>query len=357
MGVSNQVITDDGAALYANAFTANRKIRFKGFQLSEGNASTSANTATMLATTKLNFDNPSQLHPGVDEYFLTTEELPKADPADAWDSAETYVERDRVRYNGVLWKSIVSANINNVPDASPNFWELHGVTNYILEVGLVIVPTQTSSQYSAKEIGLFSEELAVPIQWTDTQRYTAFSDYVVYNPGTGIAYWKSIQTSPLTWDVGTSYSAGQTVHYQNSGWTSLINGNVGNTPGVNPTIWAPLSLVPGADAGAFWTEVTSVGPLDDPLIPVDGTVTLFYYIVRDTNPLTISPTHSTVLRITFGLTQQQADLTIPWFDRGDVQEFAETQLSFVTTIESNNREIRDLAREVEALRLAIPPTP
>ena len=332
-------------------------MRFVGFRISEGNGSTSTDTATMLPATDLNSDNPSQLHPSDSEFFPTTEEVPKADPADSWDPAITYNERDRVKYDGVLYASLIDGNINNVPSVDPTKWELYGLTNYFLEVGTVISPAQTSSIFYSKEIGLFAEEYAIPQQWVATQQYVAFQDYIIYNTSTGFTYWKSIKSTPVTYDVSTTYSAGDEVFYLNGSWTSLVNGNLNITPGSDPTKWAPLSTTPNSDNGVFWAIVANAGTEEDPLVPTDGIPFLLYYIVRATNPIPVSPTHSTVYRITLGLTQQQADVTIPWFDRGDVQEFVETQLSFIEYSELTNREVRDLAKEVEALRESIPPTP
>lgn len=61
---------------------------------------------------------------------------------------------------------------------------------------------------------------------------------------------------PAAWASGTSYSAGQSVTYNDAFYTSLVSSNVGNEPDTSPTDWQ--AVVNTAVAGWAWLTISAV---------------------------------------------------------------------------------------------------
>ena len=93
----------------------------------------------------------------------------------------------------------------------------------------------------------------------DLIEITTPSGATVYDPTVSL-------TPPTVYSSGTTYSAGQAVTYLGIIYTSLINGNIGNTPSTSPSDWAVAALgaeamVPtGGATNAFFNQVVTVQP-------------------------------------------------------------------------------------------------
>ena len=157
----------------------------------------------------------------------------------AWSSTTAYTVGEFASFGGSNYQSINITNIGNEPDTSPTFWALVNVGAAVGTNGFVATDV-------GRSIRLLSE--------------------------------------PLEWDTGTSYSAGDSVKF-NDGYYTAVNGNAGEEPDTNLTDWLPTNS-PNVYTWT-WGKITSVVSANQVVISlfgstIDGQVANLLY----TNPIT-----------------------------------------------------------------------
>jgi hypothetical protein len=192
----------------------------------------------------------------------------------AWNPSTTYAQNEVVSHSGSGYASLTNANLNNIPGASPAQWGLlvaqgaTGVNGAVGATGPVGATGATGANGAtgpAGPAGLTGP--TGPIGQTGTTGATgAAGPTGATGPAgptgaTGAAGAISMQGP---WNGTTTYSQNEVVSHNGSGYASLVNSNLNNTPGTSPGQWGLLVAV-GAAGPAGATGATgpsgAMGPV------------------------------------------------------------------------------------------------
>lgn len=181
-----------------------------------------------------------------------------------WVSSTTYFLGSIVTDQaGTLWKSILRDNLGNQPGVNISAWVPYfgpvsvslytgSVSYFVGEIVYTAAGDGTFNVYQSQVSGNGLDP-SLPNVWSNLTTYNKDWVVVVYP----------------NWAVGTTYGKGATVLYtDNNYYTSLIAGNVGNTPPTNPADWVLtpiLQLVPQQNVLTLGGTVVST-----PLTPAPG---------------------------------------------------------------------------------------
>jgi hypothetical protein len=144
-----------------------------------------------------------------------------ADPAVpvAWSAVTPYVVNDWVRYLGLDYVCIL-ANLNQVPDVSPTFWQLSTTCSPnavgCLPSGETNFPTYTSVEYALSELYTASLSLGMP--------------------GVAVASGPSVTPVPAPWSAVTTYATGDEVSYLGPNYLAL-QASTNRVPDASPLFW------------------------------------------------------------------------------------------------------------------------
>jgi hypothetical protein len=176
----------------------------------------------------------------------------------AWAVGTTYAAGAGVSYNNISYISLAGSNTGNEPDISPSKWVVAPTT---------MAPTYYSST-TAYVIGQFVTYLGsnyVCIAATTGNLPTNASFWAAQSAGT---YYASLidfnlnnspGSSPAPWQVGTSYSTGNTVAGSDGYiYSSVGNTNLGNNPTTTIGYWTNTNvLVPWTTTNPFGSANTA----------------------------------------------------------------------------------------------------
>jgi len=129
-----------------------------------------------------------------------------------WSSVYTYTINTQVSYNGTIYSSIGSSNLNNVPFAGSSYWQALG---------------------NAGATAYYAGELC----------YAPAG-----NPGGFVVYMSltngntDVPSNITPWNATSTYTGDNIVSYSGFQWRSLIPYNLNNTPAVAPTTYDPNAI-------------------------------------------------------------------------------------------------------------------
>ena len=162
-------------------------------------------------------------------YTSTTMEI----AASLWSSTTIYFIGSLVSdLLGMTWQSLVADNVNNAPGGSTTWEQYFGPlscdqysasTEYYAGDVVYVSPGDGSFQVFISTMQSNNVSPTLPAVWLATN-----------------TYWKDqvVMVFPA-WASGTTYAAGNTVIDSTGAlWTSIVNGNVGNTPSLNSSFWS-----------------------------------------------------------------------------------------------------------------------
>lgn len=236
-----------------------------------------------------------------------------------WSSLTTYTKGQSVTDGaGNVWASLVNSNLNQNPATSPTKW----AAMPLLTLAQQLVPNQSSA---------VSPPASPVLEWLQAQTY-ALGNFVMFNgsvyvslaaanagqfPNAAGSTWWALCTggtlymslidfnvsndpgnTPAQWAIGTTYASGNVVLGSDGiGYSSVINGNVGNNPvGDDSTHWQRITIA--------WTTIFTQGGGNSQWTQVGGANFPNGVVISPLNityPLNSGPASSTATRNAFRL--------------------------------------------------------
>ena len=205
-----------------------------------------------------------------------------------------------------------------------------------------------TTPFNIREIGLYAQMFVEASQWTYAESYTAGTSYVFFGDKFYVA--AANFTAIPEWSSTLAYTLNTLVHLIDDG--KFYNCIQATTPGISPPNGSYWSLIPAdtiqpGTPNPGWAIYAPPGidPKKSLLIPY-GEPYLYQIEIRDV-PIQQNSEHTTRWVTTVEFAEATSTVIFGGFTQTDILSFTEMQLAFIETVTTQNREIRDLAVQVD----------